>query len=223
MTEESISGHKILEIPIFQLPNVVLFPNTFLPLHIFEPHYRKMVRKVLDPGQEVGMTLLKQPWNRQNGSQVFQVGGMGKIAEYRELENGKFDVLLKGTSRFKLIKFLRHSPYPIGRVRILPEPPPHLEQAYRLTSSLVSSFGKLSEMATMNTKTEMLEDLDFQTLVNSICSSINISDYQKQLLLEMNDLAHRANNLLKIIDDLLVQQGLVERFHHLRPKNPCYN
>ena len=76
MTEESISGHKILEIPIFQLPNVVLFPNTFLPLHIFEPHYRNMVRKVLDPGQEVGMALLQQPWNRQNRTQIFQVGWM---------------------------------------------------------------------------------------------------------------------------------------------------
>ncbi len=213
----------MIEIPIFPLPNVVLFPNTLLPLHIFEPHYQQMVRKVLEADRGIGMALLKQPWEQPEGKDVFPVGGMGEIAEYRELDDGTFDILLRGTRRFKLIEFLRHAPYRIGRVRVLPEPVPRMAEASSLTSRLVSSFGKLSEMASMDTDIETLRDLDFRTLVNSICSSVNISDYNKQVLLEMDDLALRAENVLKILAHLLVQQRMVERFRHLRPRDPCVN
>lgn len=213
----------MIEIPIFPLPNVVLFPNTLLPLHIFEPRYRQMVRTVLEADGGIGMALLKQPWEKPEEKDIFQVGGMGEIAEYRELEDGKYDILLRGTLRFKLIEFLKHEPYRIGRVRVLPEPVPQMAEASSLTSRLVSAFGKLSEMASMDTDIETLGDLDFRTLVNSICSSVNISDYNKQVLLEMDDLALRAENVLKILDHLLVQQRMVERFLHLRPRDPCVN
>ena len=75
----------------------------------------------------------------------------------------------------------------------------------------------------VGTDTEVLSNLDFRTLVNSICSSVNISDYNKQVLLEMDDLTSRAENVLKILDHLLVQQRLVDRFQHLRPGDPSAN
>ncbi len=223
MRGEAAPGLDIIEIPIFPLPNVVLFPNTLLPLHIFEPRYRKMVRKVLDDDGGIGMALLKQPWEQPDGDDTFQIGGMGEIAEYRELDDGKFDILLRGTSRFRLIKLLRHAPYRIGRVRVLPKPTPRMAEASQLTSRLVNSFGELSRMVSTDTDIGILTDLDFRTLVNSICSSVNISDYNKQTLLEMDDLAHRAENVLTILDHLLVQQRMVERFRHLRPGDPCAN
>ena len=218
------SGLGIIEIPIFPLPNVVLFPNTLLPLHIFEPRYRQMITEVLDEDGKIGMALLKQSWEQPDGEDIFHIGGMGEIAEYQELEDGEYDILLRGTGRYRLIEFLRHRPYRIGRVRVLPEPVPQAAEASDLISRLVSSFGKLSDVLSRGADAEAgLDDLDFRTLVNSICSSVNISDYNKQILLEMNDLTSRAENVLKILDHLLVQQRLVERFQHLRPGDPCAN
>ncbi len=213
----------MIEIPIFPLPNVVLFPNTLLPLHIFEPRYRQMVAKVLDESGRIGMALLKQPWEQPEGEDIFRIGGMGEIAEYRELDDGKYDILLRGTGRYRLIEFLRRRPYRIARVRVLPEPLPQATATSDLTSRLVSLFSKLSRVAAAGFDPEALSDLDFRTLVNSICSAINISDYNKQTLLEMDDLTLRAENVLKILNHLLVQQRLVERFEHLRPGDPCAN
>ena len=220
---EAASGLEMIEIPIFPLPNVVLFPNTLLPLHIFEQRYRRMVTRVLDESGKIGMALLKQPWEQPDGEDIFRIGGMGEIAEYQELEDGKYDILLRGTGRYRLIEFLRSRPYLIARVRVLPEPLPRAAAASDLTSRLVSSFGKLSHVVAMGNDTEVLGDLDFRTLVNSICSSVNISDYNKQVLLEMDDLTSRAENVLKILNHLLIQQRLVERFQHLRPGDPCAN
>ena len=219
---ETSSGLDIIEIPIFPLPNVVLFPNTLLPLHIFEQRYRQMVTEVLDESGKIGMALLKQPWE-VGGEDIFRIGGMGEIAEYQELEDGKYDILLKGTGRYRLIEFLRYRPYRIARVRVLPKPLPRSPKASDLIARLVRSFGKLSHVVSVGTGTEVLSNLDFRTLVNSICSSVNISDYNKQLLLEMDDLTSRAENVLKILDHLLVQERLVERFQHLRPGDPCAN
>ena len=219
---ESASGLDIIEIPIFPLPNVVLFPNTLLPLHIFEQRYRQMVTEVLDKSGKIGMALLKRPWE-PGGEDIFRIGGMGEIAEYHELEDGKYDILLRGTDRYRLIEFLRRRPYRIARVRVLPKPLPRAPKASDLTSRLVRSFGKLSAVVSVGTDMEALSDLDFHTLVNSICSSVNISDYHKQVLLEMDNLTSRAENVLKILDHLLVQQQLVERFQHLRPGDPCAN
>ena len=221
---EVASGRGIVEIPIFPLPNVVLFPSTLLPLHIFEPRYRQMISEVLDEDGKIGMALLKQSWEQPDGEDIFHIGGMGEIAECQELEGGEYDILLRGTGRYRLIEFLRHRPYRIARVCILPEPVPQAAEASGLLSRLVSSFGKLSDVFSMGADAEAgLNDLDFRTLVNSICSSVNISDYNKQVLLEMNDLASRAENVLKILEHLLVQQQLVERFQHLRPGDPCAN
>ena len=79
---ETSSGLDIIEIPIFPLPNVVLFPNTLLPLHIFEQRYRQMVTEVLDESGKIGMALLKQPWE-VGGEDIFRIGGMVRLPSTR--------------------------------------------------------------------------------------------------------------------------------------------
>ena len=220
MRGEAATGLDILEIPIFPLPNVVLFPNTLLPLHIFEDRYRQMVEEALDRDGQIGMALLKQPWEEPDGEDVYSVGGMGEIDEYEQLEDGCYDIVLRGTRRYRLIELLRHRPYRMARVRVLPESLPRPSATPDLTARLVDSFGKLGDGRSRH---EELSHLDFRTLLNLICSSVNISDYNKQVLLEVDSLRSRAEQVLKILDHLLVQQGLVRRFEHLRPGDPCAN
>ena len=77
-------------IPIFPLPNVVLFPHVFLPLHIFEPRYREMVADAIDGDRLIGMVLLRDGWRRYAGPNppVFRVGCAGRITHVASLPDG---------------------------------------------------------------------------------------------------------------------------------------
>ena len=86
-------------IPIFPLPNVVLFPQVMLPLHIFEPRYRKMVRDAETQSPPlIGMTLLRGNWQEQYEGMpdVFSVGCAGEMVRVDPLPDGRFNILLQG-------------------------------------------------------------------------------------------------------------------------------
>ncbi len=104
MSLSQFGESEIIRLPIFPLPNVVFFPNTILPLHIFESRYRQMVGDAMDSDRLIGMVLLKQ--NLENpevkGGDSFEVGGMGRITRCQEQEDGKYDILLTGRSRFRI-------------------------------------------------------------------------------------------------------------------------
>src|SRR6186997_85611 len=75
-------------LPLFPLPNVVLFPNVFLPLHIFEPRYREMVADALASDRMIGMVLLRPGWDR----------------EYERLPDGRYNIVLRGMERFRVVE-----------------------------------------------------------------------------------------------------------------------
>src|SRR5687767_5695438 len=96
-------------IPIFPLPNVVLFPNVFLPLHIFEPRYRQMVGDALAGERMIGMVLL-QPGAEEafaeglDGSPpVYEIGCAGLITHVERLNDGRFNIVLRGLERFRIV------------------------------------------------------------------------------------------------------------------------
>ncbi|MCX6551072.1 MAG: LON peptidase substrate-binding domain-containing protein [Acidobacteria bacterium] len=93
-------------IPIFPLPNVVLFPGVFLPLHIFEQRYREMVKDTLAGDRLVGMTLLRPGWDNNADGQppVYQVGCVGLISHIEELEDGRYNLVLRGVEKFRIVK-----------------------------------------------------------------------------------------------------------------------
>jgi Lon protease-like protein len=90
-----------MQLPVFPLPDVVLFPHTLLPLHIFEPRYREMVRDCLASDRRLVMALLKPGWEREYYGRppVCPVAGAGEIIQHEELSDGRFNVLVRGTMR----------------------------------------------------------------------------------------------------------------------------
>ncbi|MFO1010769.1 MAG: LON peptidase substrate-binding domain-containing protein [Planctomycetota bacterium] len=102
------AGAAVCEAPIFPLPNVFLFPGTRMPLHVFEPRYRQMVRDLLDgPGRLVLGTL------RESGAKPFlsgacskpeflRIGGFGEIVQHEQLEDGRFYILVAGLARVRV-------------------------------------------------------------------------------------------------------------------------
>ena len=91
-------------LPIFPLPTVVLFPNVFLPLHIFEPRYRQMVAESLAGDRIIGMVLLKpgHEGEYEGAPPVYATGCSGLITHAEQLEDGKYNLVLRGLEKFTI-------------------------------------------------------------------------------------------------------------------------
>jgi hypothetical protein len=90
-----------LRIPIFPLAGALLFPRTQLPLHIFEPRYRAMVRDALAGDRLIGMI---QPRDQKEPPALFETGCLGRIDGVEELEDGRFNIVLEGVGRFRITR-----------------------------------------------------------------------------------------------------------------------
>src|SRR5580765_8245486 len=111
-------------LPIFPLPNVVLFPNVFLPLHIFEPRYREMVADAVKSDRLIGMALLQPGWQRdyEGRPPVFPVGCSGVITHVERLPDGRYNIVLRGLERFRIVQEDHQRAYRRGIVESLTEP-----------------------------------------------------------------------------------------------------
>src|SRR5215475_1047081 len=100
-------------LPLFPLPNVVLFPNVFLPLHIFEPRYRDMVTDAVASDRMIGMVLLRPGWqgDYEGRPAVFPVGCSGLITHIDRLPDGRYNLVLRGLERFRLKEEDHHRSY----------------------------------------------------------------------------------------------------------------
>ena len=226
MTGDVVDFPEIVELPIFPLPNVVLFPRTLLPLHIFEPRYTQMVGDVLEGSREIGMVLLQPGWESgyQGNSEVFETGSAGKITEYKSLEEGRYDILLSGSQRFRILDFVQETPYRTARVQWLKEVLPSGPEASDIATELTLNFNQLNqESVSPEMNLDLLEKLDFSTLVNSICSSLSLSVYDKQQLLEMDNLKNRAKAILAVLKQQVLAGRFVSQFSHLKPEDPGVN
>src|SRR5215813_14728033 len=100
-------------LPLFPLPNVVLFPNVFLPLHIFEPRYREMVADAIAGDRMIGMVLLRPGWERdyEGNPAVYPIGASGVITHFERLADGRYNIILRGLERFRILEEDRSRAY----------------------------------------------------------------------------------------------------------------
>src|SRR6187200_1507000 len=97
-----MSGKRPLRLPIFPLPGAILFPRSQLPLHIFEHRYREMVRDVLDGPGRIGM--IQPHASEDEGAPLYPVGCVGEIVGVEELDDGRYNIILHGANRFRMIE-----------------------------------------------------------------------------------------------------------------------
>lgn len=110
-------------VPMFPLPNFVLFPGILVPLHIFEPRYRNMVEDLLDgPGRLVMGNILEEETDRTAGAPaVHSVAGLGEIAQHRQLPDGRFLIWMAGLSRVRIRELASDRPYRLVEATLLEE------------------------------------------------------------------------------------------------------
>src|SRR5262249_60321048 len=92
-------------LPLFPLPNVLLFPTVFLPLHIFEPRYREMVADALAADRMLGMALLRPGWDRdyEGRPPIYPIGCSGVMTHVERLGDGRYNIGLRGLERVRIV------------------------------------------------------------------------------------------------------------------------
>ena len=123
MESDKNSPEKNIIIPLFPLPTTVFYPNTSLPLHIFEPRYRTMVADTLKGEGKIGMILLKPGWESdyQGTPEIMTIGCVGEITRHSELPEGKYNILLSGLYRFRVLHEIKGKLYRQAQVECLKE------------------------------------------------------------------------------------------------------
>ena len=119
------AGSELLAVPLFPLPNVVLFPQALLPLHIFETRYREMTADALAGDKLIAMALLKPGWERHAMVQppLDPIVCIGRIVTSQRLEDGRYHLLLQGHQRARLVEEAELSrSYRQGKLEIFPDP-----------------------------------------------------------------------------------------------------
>ena len=215
--------------PIFPLPNVVLFPKTLLPLHIFEERYRAMTREALSGDGRIVMVLLREGWEASyyGSPAVHDVACLGKIETSEELDDGKLNIVLSGICRVRLVREVPSAPYrtaEVERIRDLPCDENAIEVIKR-RNHLAGLFTRYTELVTDGkySAPELVPQLNFEAMVNLVAATAKLPVEEKQALLELDDVRSRCDALIPVLRRQLEAVMLVRKFEHIKPEDPSRN
>lgn len=185
-----------VRIPLFPLPGVVLFPGTLLPLHVFEDRYRKMVAHALAGERMIGMAMLKPPVDVDAGdSPIFEIGGAGRIVESEELEDGRYNILLEGKFRYRVISESNAGSYRTADVEPVASLPFSSEDEGARVRDLATNLFEVIRPA-IDLPPLPDEDLDAERLASEIALRLRYRPRELQAMLETNSVPARYANLI---------------------------
>jgi Lon protease-like protein len=194
-------------IPIFPLPNVVLFPNVFLPLHVFETRYRQMVEDALRGDRIIGMVLLRPGWqgNYEGRPPVYPVGCAGVITHAERLTDGRFNIVLRGMEKFRVAAEEGGRQYRIAQVEPLPEPlseqaREELRAERRRLEALLVPQPEGSKDARGAHDPKVPTAMSDEDLVNALAQYLEFEPVEKQALLERDGLLDRSRSLIELLE-----------------------
>ncbi len=182
---------------IFPLPGALLFPGMHLPLHIFEPRYRALMHDSMARDRRIGMV---QPRSDGTPPALFDIGCVGKIAEFEALDDGRFYIVLAGTSLFRILRELEvTTAFRQVEALLLPAPaaPEILSSAAR--ASLEMESRRFAEAQGYAVDWDAVARLDDESLVNGVAQIAPFDVAAKQALLEAPCLADRAELIVQLM------------------------
>jgi Lon protease-like protein len=190
-------------IPLFPLPNVVLFPNVVLPLHIFEPRYRAMTAASLETDRIIGMVLLRPGWedDYEGRPAVYEIGCAGLITHAERLADGRYNIVLQGLEKFRIEREEQTLAYRLAHVSSLEESLSEADRdemkgaRRRLEALLVPhASGRGAEASRIPPS---MSDAD---LVNALAQYLELEPVERQALLERQGLLERCKSLIELLE-----------------------
>jgi uncharacterized protein len=200
---------------LFPLPNVVLFPNVFLPLHIFEPRYRAMVADALASDRMIGMVLLKPGWEAEYEGRppVYPIGCSGVITHVDRQPDGRYNLVLRGVERFRIIEeepagsYRRASIDPLVERALTADDRTVLrQQRSRLEVLLAPAIEREFGAHAVGREPKGTHDpmipsgMPDEDLVNALAQYLDLEALEKQALLECPCLRSRAESLVELLE-----------------------
>jgi len=211
MSEEFPEGEFLL--PLFPLPNLVFFPQTRLPLHIFEPRYRQMIADAVATDHRFGIVLLRPGWEKDyfGAPPIYTCGTMSSIEQAVPLDDGRFNILVRGEVRFRIIDEVSREPYRMARVVAVPEHERDTTAAYAQRTWLAELSRQYLEHLPDQIAVPEIETVGLEALSNALIMSLNLEVHEKQRLLEIDDLILRAEQVGREL------QSRIESLQFLKP------
>ena len=195
-------------ISIFPLSNFIFFPKTSVPLNIFEPRYIKMIDDCMKDSRIIGII---QPKNKKKIPELYSVGCAGKITSFNETDDGKYIIVIKGLSRFKILKEISNN-------KTYRECKVSFEE---FNIDMINNYNEIKftdlELIFKNLKTlfnkkgytvnwEELEKQSLDQTINTLVMASPFSLEEKQVLLETIDIKNRKIELEKILNTYVVDE-----------------
>ena len=183
-------------ISIFPLPGAVLYPGLQLPLHIFEPRYRAMVSDALARDRRIGMI---QPQRNHDGAPLYAIGCLGRIGEVEALDDGRFNIVLQGEARYRILRELDvTTPFRQVEAELLEEPEgEHLAPVER--AGFEREAQRFAEAQGYRVDWDSVARLDDVSLINGVSQIAPFDPAAKQALLETPDIAARCELLVQLM------------------------
>lgn len=214
----SFSSVSVRELPLFPLPELVLFPGRLLPLHIFEYRYRMMMSTVLESDCRFGILML----DPETGEPA-RIGCCAEVIQFQRLPDDRMNVWTMGQQRFRVLEYVRETPYRVGLVEWIEDSSPSQDlrplavDVERLLRDVVHLDAKLSnqDIALPENLPTLPTELSYW-----VASNLNGLFQEQQNLLEMQDTAARLEREMEILtkarNHLAAQVALKDTFADMR-------
>ncbi|HJU83450.1 MAG TPA: LON peptidase substrate-binding domain-containing protein [Holophagaceae bacterium] len=193
-------------LPLFPLPRMVLFPHTFVPLHVFEPRYRQMTSDILASHHHFVMALARE--DAENGSDllqgdapIFEIATLARVVRAEPMDDGRWNLLVQGRSAVRILEEVEGLPYRQAKVQELPfEVPGPLENHAR--AALLKSLHAYAAGMDLMPQIKQLLDLQLsdEVMLNTLAMALDFEPVEKQFLLEAPSLPAMCDRLHQLLD-----------------------
>lgn len=191
------SSVAVRELPLFPLPELVLFPGRRLPLHIFELRYRMMMNTILEGDRRFGVLMIDP-----NTGEIAKVGCCAEVIHYQRMPDDRMKIMTLGQGRFRVLDYVRETPYRVGLVEWIEDEPveedlhPLASEVDRLLRDVVRLSAKLTSQ-----DIEFPEDIPDLPLELSywVASTLYGVSLEQQSLLEMQNTLKRLEREAEIL------------------------
>ena len=206
-------------VPIFPLPETVFFPRTHLPLHVFEPRYREMTADCIEQRLPMAICLAKPGEDLSGHAEVFPIAGVGIIERHERLADGRYNLLLRGIARMRIVEERPNRPYRVVRAEPLPDRlPDDGERALKTPCATARACVERLAALTASQPTiaaEVLRRLaaatDAALLADTLAGMFVADALARQALLEELDVTARLEKVTSALADLLLRAELARK------------
>lgn len=200
------------KVAVFPLPNIILFPQIEIPLFIFEPRYREMLKDILQGNKFMAISLLRKGWqSHQEPYPSHEIVGVGYVKAVIENPDGTSHILLKGLERARIVRYVKTEPYRVALVRPIPDEVQNQKELTHLAQTLRQLFIQKLKLASEKPADKFLlpkELVNPLTLTHYVSFTTSLDPYLKQDILETVNANCRMKHLISLLQEEICPPGI---------------